>query len=108
MTNDQRMKQELRQIVRSALVLARHGQHPRVADIVRSYLRGEWMTEAAEIAAYLIDDEDDDSALLAAISAVSGRLEWDYDHSTKTARWADGREASVWLEAGTLQMVPTI
>ena len=60
MTNDQRMKQELRQIVRAALVLARHGRHPRVADIVRSYLRGEWMTEAAEIAAYLIDDEDDE------------------------------------------------
>lgn len=103
------VKQELRRIVREALELARRGERPRVAEIVaHSYLRSEWTTEAAEIAAYLIDDEDDDSVLLAAISAVSGGTEWDYDHVTKTARWADGREASVWLENGTLQMVPTI
>jgi hypothetical protein len=78
-------------------------------DAARHHLLGSANgTEAAEIAEYLIDDEDDDSALLAAISAVSGGTEWDYDHVTKTARWADGREASVWLENGTLQMAPTI
>lgn len=54
------MKQTLRQIVREALELARRGEHPRVADITaRSYLRGPWLTEAAEIAAYLIDDVED-------------------------------------------------